>query len=46
MSAKTTTIAAIVLVLVLLGIIVPWVLLGSGGSPPAHGPTITQRGAT
>jgi hypothetical protein len=46
MSAKTTTIAAIVLVLVLIGIIVPWVLIGHGGSPPSHAPTITQRGAT
>ena len=46
MSAKRTTIAAIVLVLVLIGIIVPWVLLGNGDSAPTHGPTITQRGAT
>ena len=46
MSAKTTTILAVVLVLVLIGLIVPWVLLGNGGSPPAHGPTSTQRGAT
>jgi hypothetical protein len=46
MSAKTTTIAAIVLVLVLIGIIVPWVLLDSGGSHPAPGPRTTQRGAT
>jgi hypothetical protein len=46
MSTKSTTIAVIVLVLVLIGIIVPWVLIGSGGSPPDHGPTTTQRGAT
>ena len=46
MSVKTKTIVAIVLVLVLIGIIVPWVLVGNGGSPPAHGPTTTQRGAT
>jgi hypothetical protein len=46
MSVKTKTIVAIVLVLVLIGIIVPWVLVDSGGSPPAHGPTTTQRGAT
>jgi hypothetical protein len=46
MSGKTTTIAAIVLVLVLIAIVVPWVLVGNGGSPPAHAPTTPQRGAT
>jgi hypothetical protein len=43
MTAKTKTVAAIVLVLVLIGIIVPWVLLSSGGSPPTHGPTVTKQ---
>ena len=46
MSAKTATILAILVVLALAGIIVPWVLIGNGGSPPTHGPTTTQRGAT
>ena len=46
MSAKRTTVVAVVIALLLIGIIVPWVLLGTGGSPPAHGPTVTQSGPT
>jgi hypothetical protein len=42
MSAKTTTLAVIVLGLVLAAIIVPWVLFNTGGSPPTHGPAVTK----
>jgi hypothetical protein len=46
MSANRSTVVVVVIALLLIGIIVPWVLLGTGSSPPAHGPTVTQSGPT